>query len=114
MAKPKKTKLQALLHPVRFKSQRKDGTLRLVRDGYSNSKQSWWDIRAKVLQRDGGRCTAMLETPKGRARCPHTESLDVHHVKELSGGGRTVMSNLITLCRTCHQRRHRHAIGGSR
>jgi 5-methylcytosine-specific restriction endonuclease McrA len=33
---------------------------------------------------------------------------DVHHLIELSGGGRTVMSNLVTICKTCHARRHPH------
>lgn len=55
--------------------------------------------RDTVLDRDGHRCT----------RCSTKESLVVHH-KDGNGRGKweknNVMSNLLTLCRSCHAREH--------
>ena len=82
---------------VGFK-QTKTGVTRIVRDSYSNVETSWYEIAKKVRTRDGNQCT----------QCHCTEHLHVHHIKPLEEGGRTVMSNLITLCENCHKRRHKH------
>jgi 5-methylcytosine-specific restriction endonuclease McrA len=62
----------------------------------------WQQLRAKVIKRDGGRCTA--------PGCGSRENLQVHHI----GGGAlwkhadakdrelVPMSELRTLCRACH------------
>ena len=112
-AKPKKSKISQILHPTRFVKKRVDGTLRIVRDGYSNGKQDWWTISKQVLERDGYQCRATLVDSSGsRRRCPHSRAtghrLEVHHIKELSRGGKTIKSNLITLCESCHIKRHHH------
>jgi hypothetical protein len=56
-------------------------------------------VRAKVLARDGHRCT----TPG----CGATRFLEVHHVTPRERGGTNTVTNLVTLCSRCH--RHTHA-----
>ena len=79
------------------------GTKKIRRDGYSNAntKTLWWDIRKKVFDRDNGKCQA--RTASGTCGKPGNE---VHHVIPLSRGGTTTLSNLITLCKACHDIRH--------
>ncbi len=55
-------------------------------------------VRAKVLARDGHRCT----TPGCRA----TRFLEVHHVTPRSEGGTNRIENLTTLCSRCHRFAH--------
>lgn len=70
--------------------------------GFS-TKSGWWEIRNKVFIRDQKRCRAVI----GGRVCgaPGTE---VHHLIPLSRGGTNSMSNLLTLCQGCHDKRHRH------
>lgn len=83
------------------------GVTKIRRDGYSTvsgfSKTSeWWIISAQVRKRSKGCCEACLragKTVKGK---------EVHHIRKLSDGGRTVLSNLIHLCGDCHNKRHNH------
>jgi 5-methylcytosine-specific restriction endonuclease McrA len=104
----KKTGVQAILHPVRFKKARADGSLRIVRDTYhTQGAGSWWQIQKEVLARDGHQCTARIVTASGRTvRCPNTTHLHVHHTTRLSVGGITDKSKLVTLCESCHRKRH--------
>lgn len=88
-----------------FMKRGKSGVTRIVRDTYGTSKQdSWWTIRAAVIKRDGGKCfkCGCLEDPRNGV---HHQ---VHHIRELSKGGTTTMSNLMTLCKACHERQHKH------
>lgn len=52
-------------------------------------------IRELVLKRD--KCCVM---------CKSEESLEVHHIKYRSEGGKDEMNNLITLCNKCHAMQH--------
>lgn len=84
------------------------GVAPIRRDSYSTQngmtvKNSWWELSAQVRKRSGGKCEARL---KG-LRC-NKVAVDVHHIIKLSDGGRNVVSNLIHLCTTCHERRHHH------
>ena len=81
------------------------GTARIVRDSYSNtnSKTQWWTIRKEVFDRDGGKCQSML----GGRLCLKP-AVDVHHIRSLSRGGTTTKSNLLSLCKECHEARHAH------
>ena len=49
-----------------------------------------------VLERDGWRCQ----------KCGSFRNLDVHHMKPRSALGDDTETNLITLCRECHQILH--------
>jgi 5-methylcytosine-specific restriction endonuclease McrA len=61
---------------------------------------NWQRARALAKQRDGGRCV----------RCGASERLEVHHVVPLEQGGERVMlSNLLTLCPSCHEDEERKA-----
>lgn len=70
----------------------------LVRETYSNGvKNDWWSIRKKVLERDNYKCV----------KCGQPAQ-EVHHLIPLSKGGTTTLSNLISLCKDCHDRQHFH------
>ena len=56
-------------------------------------------LRRVVLDRDGWRCQ----------QCGSFRNLDVHHMKRRSANGDDAETNLITLCRKCHQFLHRSA-----
>lgn len=116
IGKKKKSLTQQTLHQVRRVSTGANGVVRIVRDSYSNHKQGWWEINKQVLERDDHRCRATLVNADGtKHRCTRSKAggyrLEVHHVKELSKGGKTIMANLITLCEACHCRRHKHMQG---
>jgi 5-methylcytosine-specific restriction endonuclease McrA len=85
------------------------GRMQIVRDSYhqKNKGKTWWQIADEVRKRDGNCCTECKITEK-QAQAQQGKGLQVHHIKKLSGGGRTVMSNLATLCERCHSKRHAH------
>jgi 5-methylcytosine-specific restriction endonuclease McrA len=93
-----------------FFKRNKSGVTRIVRDTYRKKpvsgavKENWWSIRKRVLERDNHCCVQCKKPENPKAKI----WLDVHHILELSAGGLTVMSNLISLCRNCHERRHSH------
>lgn len=60
--------------------------------------ESWAVIAKAVKQRDGNKCKV----------CGSTKQLEVHHIIPLSKGGTNVKTNLITLCYSCHIKRHDH------
>lgn len=59
----------------------------------------FWNVREYVLARDGHKC----QHCKGRSKDP---ILNVHHIESRKTGGDS-LSNLITLCETCHKAYHR-------
>ncbi len=85
----------------------KNGVTKIRRDGYStvngfSVSNQWWAISAEVRKRSKGFCE---DTVHGLQK---VKGVEVHHVIPLSRGGRTVMSNLLHLCKDCHDRRHNH------
>ena len=56
-------------------------------------------LRREILERDGWRCQ----------KCGCSKNLDVHHLRRRSSLGDDAATNLITLCRECHQFLHRFA-----
>jgi hypothetical protein len=56
------------------------------------SQWEWLRIRREVIERDGGKCI----------RCKSVEKLAAHHVVPRSRGGRSDMTNLVTLCQSCN------------
>lgn len=58
----------------------------------------WMATREKVIARDGHVCR----------KCPSRENLQVDHIRPVSKGGTTTMSNLWTLCADCHAKRPGH------
>jgi 5-methylcytosine-specific restriction endonuclease McrA len=54
-------------------------------------------LRKKMLERDGWRCQ----------HCGSHFQLEVHHLVRRSQLGSDSEENLITLCRSCHQRIHK-------
>ena len=80
---------------------RKNGVSTIVRDSYKTSSAggSWWDLVAQAKARDGNKC----------GRCPYVgPGIERHHIISLQDGGRNVLSNIISLCPTCHAKRHSH------
>ena len=93
----------------RFASSRMNasGVVKIKRDGYStvngmSKNNAWWTINAAVLKRDNYRCVPCAK--RGR----DVKAAEVHHIRGLGDGGRTVMSNLMSVCKTCHDKRHNH------
>jgi 5-methylcytosine-specific restriction endonuclease McrA len=58
-------------------------------------------LRREILERDGWRCQ----------RCGCSKNLDVHHMTRRSALGDDAETNLIVLCRECHEMLHRSADG---
>ena len=53
-------------------------------------------LRKEILERDNWRCQV----------CGRIKNLDVHHLRRRSALGEDLKTNLITLCRECHQMLH--------
>lgn len=71
------------------------GMLRM--DGFAAYPGNWVDVARNIRTRDKWRCLA----------CGSLDDiLDVHHIIYLSNHGTNQQSNLITLCRPCHQEEH--------
>jgi len=58
-------------------------------------KVKWSETRKMALARDGYRCR--------NVECRRTEPLPVHHIHPRGLGGGHQLSNLVTLCESCHQ-----------
>lgn len=72
---------------------------------YGDSKRrepGYAEFRKKVLNRDGYKC----------CECGCVDNLEVHHIKEYVNYPelRTKVSNGITLCNSCHKKRHKKAV----
>jgi len=67
------------------------------RTSYSRTE---WALRVK--DRDGWRC----------AICGSRERLEADHLLPLAAGGGDALDNGITLCHTCHIRKHRDKVRG--
>jgi 5-methylcytosine-specific restriction endonuclease McrA len=83
------------------------GVAKIVRSSYSTVsgmtvKNSWYDLIKTVNKRDGGMCVIC------KSKGTFTKGSDTHHIIPLSKGGSNTMSNLITLCESCHSQRHNH------
>jgi 5-methylcytosine-specific restriction endonuclease McrA len=66
----------------------------------------WKALRKAVMERDGYRCTAVVD---GR-RCLHRAKI-VHHVLPRKSGGADVMGNLVALCAAHHEQAHPNRYG---
>lgn len=73
--------------------------------GGSPGSSEWKRLREVVLERDGYQCRECRETGS---------PLDVDHITPLSQGGTNELSNLQTLCRSCHEEKHGRAFGQPR
>lgn len=62
-------------------------------------QEGHYNTKAYVLHRDKYKC-------QSRQKCKHHEVLEVHHINFRSNGGSNKPSNLITLCKTCHDDLH--------
>lgn len=70
---------------------------------YQNGDQlGFYNVREFVLFRDGHKCRCC----KGKS---HDMVLNVHHIESRKTGG-DAPNNLVTLCRTCHEKYHRGEI----
>lgn len=82
---------------------RNNGVTRIVRDNYT---KDWYTVVKEVLERDDYQCR---HVDAGETKhCGSKDDLEVHHIVPLSRGGKTVKSNLMTLCGNHHGHRHPH------
>ena len=71
------------------------GLLRM--DGSADYPGDWIDVARRIRRRDGYKCVT----------CGAADTiLDVHHIIYLSHHGTNQQSNLVTLCRKCHEAEH--------
>ena len=73
-------------------------------------ERSWRSVRLEVLDRDGHKCQNCEKPEDGVGGL----GLHVHHIKTREAGGPDEPSNLITLCKDCHNRLHRRTEGDVR
>jgi hypothetical protein len=66
---------------------------------YQSSNRLDENLRLACLIRDNFKC----QNPKCKG---NTKSLHAHHILWRSKGGKDTITNLITLCKTCHERMH--------
>lgn len=64
-------------------------------------EKAWQELRWTVLERDRYIC---------RACSLWSDTVDVHHIKPRSLGGKNTTSNCLALCRLCHQFIHLHSL----
>lgn len=66
-------------------------------EGFADYPKEWADVAHRIQHRDDYKCTSCgaIDT-----------TLDVHHIIYLSNHGTNQQSNLITLCRKCHEAEH--------
>lgn len=69
--------------------------------GSDNSNNSSIDIRDLIYRRYGYRC----------AECGSTIELHIHHIVPKQYGGLDIESNLILLCKECHETLHNYSFG---
>ena len=61
---------------------------------------NWGELRLKVLTRDNFTCRRCGANLRG------VFYREVHHIIPLSRGGSNSISNLISLCKSCHDKQH--------
>jgi hypothetical protein len=78
-------------------------------EGSKSYSSDWSELSSRVKKRDGYKCQKCggMGAPDGNA------DLHAHHIRPKSKGGSDEMDNLITLCRSCHEREHGHSIESS-
>ncbi len=69
----------------------------LIGQAYQQSNRLDENLRIATLMRDGYQCT-----PCGEKNPP----LEAHHIVPRSQGGKDTITNLITLCKPCHNKTH--------
>ena len=88
--------------PKRFVRRSSTGVSR-ISGTYSNTEESWWEIGARVRERDQYTCTH-----PGCNKYLGKTGGHVHHLRRLSRGAATAMSNLTLLCEEHHEEKHPH------
>lgn len=66
------------------------------RTQYRRQSETSKKERETVLERDAASCL----------RCGQNTDLEVHHIEPIGAGGSNKLSNLATLCRSCHNDAH--------
>ncbi len=85
--------------PWRYKAARDvlAGNFKALHEHPRIAQESWSEIRARIIYRDGGVC-------KG---CGSDEELHVDHIQPVCQGGTPTDDNLQTLCKDCNLRKAR-------
>lgn len=73
----------------------------------------WGGISRRIIKRDNHTCQdcgwkAGMPVPKRYD--PHCFTLQAHHIMPIKEGGKSIDSNLITLCELCHIKWHKRGL----
>lgn len=74
-------------------------------------KKSWRSLADQVKERDGHRCT---ECGAAGRKIGGLVELQACHVISKSHGGPDTLENLVTKCRDCHAKEHKHMQGSGK
>lgn len=80
--------------------------LSVMPDGWDSYPDDWDERRRAIYQRDGYEC----QNCGRRGGVAGDTELHCHHIVPKSEGGSHAKSNLVTLCRDCHNQVHDHYI----
>lgn len=99
-------------HKVKSGGARSLGSVSKIRRSKEEAygtRSEWEAIRLSVFRRDGY-CCKSCKSPVVAKGSPHTKGRMAHcdHIITVAQGGRTVPSNLRTLCDLCHSKLPRH------
>lgn len=77
-----------------------------VKGSYGGSPEAWHEIRRAVYKRDNYTCRRCKRHVN---QLRDGEYLNADHIVRISRGGTDALSNLQTLCTTCHAKRYGHS-----
>ena len=91
--------LQPPINWFQRKAQRMSESVSQKRPRIRKAPELYARLRREILERDNWHCQV----------CGRLKNLDVHHLTRRSAFGYDIETNLITLCRECHQAMHQSA-----
>jgi len=65
----------------------------------------------EVYRRARGQCECTMKTCGHSGRCPATLRAHAWHVHHLTAGGADVLSNVLGLCKECHENTPSYGVG---
>lgn len=97
---PRKTTIKRSTTPIRKSGPTK--AKKVIRQRAFYASAAWKRFRKEALERATHRCEHLIRFGGIQVRCPETEDLHVHHVRNSHFGGQERPEDLQCLCRIHH------------